>query len=314
MADTERKVLLTHRPRGTTTASGCASAFFIVFGLPFMAAGVLLGLVARGVIPARHSASFPDWVPQVMAVIFFAPGLFVSLMGVDSFLKNRRTRARQAEHPTEPWLVDAWEPEGTRDRPRATLGGQLGMTAFLALFLSPFNYVVFLQPQQDVPFFAKALVGLFDFILVLMIVGILSTLWHRARYGRSRLAFGSFPFFLGQGMNVRLTTGRPLGAFKNVVFTLRCIEERSETRRTTRGSTSSQTHCDQLWAEVVTLNESWALNEGEIPVSFHLPEGDLGTRLAESPARYWEIEVTADTPGLDYSAVFPVPVYARPRA
>ena len=313
MPDTERKPLLTHRPRGTTTTSGCASAFFILFGLPFMAVGVFLALVAHGVIPARQSRSFPEWLPQAAAAIFFAPGLFITLTGVNSIFADRRTRRRQAEHPNEPWLVDEWKPEGTRDRPRATLGGQLGLTTFMAVFLSPFNYFVFLQPGEDVPFFAKALVGLFDFILVLMVVGILTTLWHRARYGRSHLAFGSFPFFLGHSLSARLTTGRTLGSFQKLVFTLRCIEERTETRRTTRGSTSTQTHCDQLWAEVVTLNESWALNEGEIPISFHLPEGDLGTRLAESPARYWEIEVAADTPGLDYSAVFPVPVYARPR-
>lgn len=313
MADTERKHLPTHRPRGTTTAAGCASAFMILFGLPFMAVGVFIGLSAFGVISLTQSRGVPGWLPRAAAAIFFVPGFFITAMGVKSIFVNRRTRMRQAEHPGEPWLVDDWQAEGTKDQPRATLGGQLGLTAFMAVFLSPFNYFVFLEPGNDVPFFAKALVGLFDLFLVLMVVGILTTLWHRTRYGRSRLAFGSFPFFLGHSLSARLATGRSLGTFKKLVFTLRCIEERTETRRTTRGGVSSQTYCDQLWAEVVTLNESWALNEGEIPISFRLPEGDLGTRLAESPARYWEIEVTADTPGLDYSAVFPVPVYAQRR-
>jgi hypothetical protein len=34
--DTERKYLPAHPARGVTGGSGCASAFFIAFGLPFM--------------------------------------------------------------------------------------------------------------------------------------------------------------------------------------------------------------------------------------------------------------------------------------
>jgi hypothetical protein len=36
--------------------------------------------------------------------------------------------------------------------------------------------------------------------------------------------------------------------------------------------------------------------------------------LVEAPARYWELEVAAVTSGLDFGAVFPVPVYAVPRS
>ena len=191
----------------------------------------------------------------------------------------------------------------------------MATAAFVSVFLAPFNYFVFVDEERSsqAPFFAKALVGIFDAILVLMLVGILTTIWHRARYGRSRLAFGSFPFFLGQPLQVRLSTGRPLGAFKSLVLTLRCVEERTATTQTAKGR-STRIVCDQLWADEITLAESWALQEGEIPVSFRLPEGDYATRLAEPPVRYWEIEVTADTAGLDFRAVFPLPVYARPGA
>jgi hypothetical protein len=55
------------------------------------------------------------------------------------------------------------------------------------------------------------------------------------------------------------------------------------------------------------------LRGGDLPVSFKLPEGEFGTRLSEAPARYWELEVKADTPGLDFGALFLLPVYERPR-
>src|SRR6185503_4312602 len=132
----------------------------------------------------------------------------------------------------------------------------------------------------------------------------------QAKYGRARLAFQSFPFFLGETLTARLGTSRPIGRFKKLVFTLRCIEERTETRRTAKG-TSIQTVCDQLWADEVA-QDAGDLREGnEVTVRFDLPDGDYGTRLSEAPARYWELTVVADTPGVEFSAKFLVPVYAR---
>jgi hypothetical protein len=147
-------------------------------------------------------------------------------------------------------------------------------------------------------------------VLVLVVVGMVMTLVQQAKYGRARLAFPSFPFFLGDTLTARLGTSRAIGEFKKLTFTLRCIEERTETRRSgTR--TSIQTVCDQLWAEEVALGAGAVREGNEITVRFELPEGDYGTRLSDSPARYWELAVTADTPGLDFSARFLVPVYAR---
>jgi hypothetical protein len=183
--------------------------------------------------------------------------------------------------------------------------------AFMALLLAPFNYVTFLAPEKDVPFWARALVVFFDVILVLLVVGVVMTLVQQAKYGRARLSFQSFPFVLGERLSARLRTSRPIGQFKKLTFTLRCIEERTETSRVgTR--TSIKTVCDQLWADEVAL-EGGAVREGnEVPVVFDLPPGPaLGTRLSEAPARYWELAVEGDTPGLDFSAKFLVPVYER---
>ena len=160
------------------------------------------------------------------------------------------------------------------------------------------------------PTWARVLVGFFDLILVLWWSGIVMTLVQQAKYGRARLAFRSFPFFLGDTLAARLGTSRAIGEYKKLTFTLRCIEERTETTRS-GNKTTIRTVCDQLWADERSL-EGGALREGnEVPVSFDLPVGEYGTRLAEAPARYWELAVSADTPGLDFAATFLVPVYAR---
>lgn len=313
MPDTERKHLPAQHPRGVSGGSGCAAAFFILFGLPFMAAGTFLGLVAQGVIGATNQAAeLPAWLPWCLAVLFVGAGAFVSLkLGVGALVERSRLKARRERHPHEPWRADhRWDPAGASHSPGRSLPGQLAVLAFMTLLLGPFNYFTFYAPQEAVPFWARAVVVLFDVILVLVVVGIVLTVVHQAKYGRARLAFQSFPFFLGDKLTARLQTSRPIGAFKKMTFTLRCIEERTETTRS-GSKTTIRTVCDQLWADEVAL-EGGALREGhELPVSFDLPEGDYGTRLADPPARYWELAVAADTPGLDFGAQFLVPVYAR---
>ena len=46
--------------------------------------------------------------------------------------------------------------------------------------------------------------------------------------------------------------------------------------------------------------------------TFPVPRCDHGTRLSDRPPRYWELEVAANTPGLDLQARFLLPVYAEP--
>ena len=316
MADTERKPLPGQTPRGTSGGSGCAGAFFIAFGLPFMAAGaVVLVLAARGGLRTTDTGEpVPTWLPFSLALLFLGAGAFVTLkLGIGSLVDRSRLKARRALHPDEPWRADhAWDPAGATHNPGSSLPGQLAVTVFMAALLAPFNYFTFYEPRPDMPTWAKFLVGFFDLILVLVVVGIVMTLIQQAKYGRARLAYQSFPFFLGDRLSARIGSSRPIGQFKKMTFTLRCIEERTETTRS-GGKTTIRTVCDHLWSDEVSV-EGGAVREGnELPVSFELPSGDYGTRLAEPPARYWELVVVADTPGLDFSAKFLMPVYARGR-
>jgi hypothetical protein len=314
MPDTERKLLPGQTPRGTTGGSGCASAFFIVFGLPFMAAGVAIAVFAPGAktrTAAGEGPPMPDPLVYALALVFFVAGAFVLALGVRALIERSRVKARRERHPREPWLADhVWDAKGATHSPGASLPAQVATTAFVALFLAPFNYFVFYVPPADMPTWVRFLVGFFDLVVVLMVVGLVLTMVQHAKYGRSRLAFPTFPFYLGETFTARLGTSRAIGSFEKLTFTLRCIEERTETRRSGNG-TSVQTVCDQLWAEEVTLGAG-AVREGhEMTVRFDLPVGDYATRLSEPPARYWELAVAADTPGVDFSAKFLVPVYAR---
>src|SRR5688572_14491083 len=265
MADTERKPLLGQTPRGTSGGSGCAGAFFIAFGVPFMAAGALMGFVATGAIPASTAdgtARPPDWLIWSLVALFAGAGAFVTLkLGVGSLIDRSRLRARRAQHPDEPWRADhSWDPAGATHSPGSSLPGQVAVALFIAALLAPFNYFSFYAPPPDMPTWARLLVGFFDLILILVLAGIVMTLVQQAKYGRSRPALQSFPFFLGDKLSARLGSSRPIGQFKKMTFTLRCIEERTE-KSHSGGKTTIRTVCDHLWSDEVTL-EGGAVREG----------------------------------------------------
>ena len=314
MPDTERKTLLGRPSRGLASASGCGPAFLMAFGVPFMGVGVVGALVANGTIPlARRGAALPGWLGWAVSLIFFVPGFFVFAQGLKGLFDSFRLKRLREQHPNEPWLVEyPWDAQGIAADSRGGVLSQLGVMAFLVVFLAPFNYFVFFGPDaSDIPLMPRVMVGFFDLIPLLLVAGIFTTLWHGAKYGRSRLAFDSFPFYLGERLGARFSTSHAIGEFKSMTFTLRCVEEHAETYRTSSNSSSTQVRCDQLWADEIVLQQGGALYGDFVPLAFKLPEGDLGSRLVERPARYWELEVKADTPGLDFAATFLVPVYRR---
>ena len=70
--------------------------------------------------------------------------------------------------------------------------------------------------------------------------------------------------------------------------------------------------CYQLYHESRTLKGAEAEPSGKLSLEWDLPdEQELTATLSQRPARFWELEVKADTPGVDYHSRFLLPVYAR---
>jgi hypothetical protein len=44
-------------------------------------------------------------------------------------------------------------------------------------------------------------------------------------------------------------------------------------------------------------------------VKFDLPAGDLATQLSRVPPRYWQLELRAERPGIDYDVKLLLPIY-----
>jgi hypothetical protein len=136
---------------------------------------------------------------------------------------------------------------------------------------------------------------------------IIRSLMRRARFGRRTLHFARFPFLSGETLEASLDRRGALEAVPAITATLRCVQERYETRGAGRNRTQ-QVVCYELWSDTRTVEGA---GQPSFDFTFPIPPDAQGTALGERPARYWELDVTSgDVPGVDFAATFLVPVYA----
>jgi len=258
-----------------------------------------------GYLPLPSSNEAPPHLITALGAICAAAGAFLPIAGVQSYLRHRRLGRLRREHPDEPWLADyPWNREGDRQRPfREAMGSMIGLLVF-ALFLGPFNVLASMEPG----FLVGAVVYVADLV---WLGGVVRWCYQRARslkYGRAWVKYGSFPFFVGQTIRLRLGTHARLDSLQKIEVSLRFIRE--ESRDEGDGTTTVASRC---WLETLRFDPRDLRGATELPVRFQLPEGDYGTRLSEAEGRYWEVEMKGEAPGIDFAASFLVPVYAAAR-
>ena len=279
----------------------------IAFGTLFILAGS--GVVALAFLAGPERMHAPRGVIAMTGVIFVLAGLFVAANGIADLARKRAVAQRVAATPDEPWWWDyEWRREGVGNDTNREIVKAFGFAAFLELFLAPFHWIGFVGNGGPWIFAASAL--LFDCVAIGLVVRGIRLMLMRRRYGPSWLRFVSFPYHTGERMEASLDGFGGLAALPTLNATLRCVQERYETRGT-GDNRSTRVVCYALWSTSATIPRS---RKGTFDIAFDLPADAPGSALSERPARFWELALdTGDVPGVDYSASFLVPVYAPRR-
>jgi len=131
-------------------------------------------------------------------------------------------------------------------------------------------------------------------------------------YGRSTIQFETYPFYLGEDLVVHFEPPPQLVDYEQLVCTLRCLTNYQEQLVGTdhvgrpRGSI---TLARPLWSRKRKIARP---DEGrQVDLRFKLPDDQPETAMARKPPIYWELEIRAETSGIDYWAIFTVPVYRK---
>jgi hypothetical protein len=279
--------------------------------MPFIAVGVFVLLLSQGLldIKATTSNDAPPWLLTAFGGVFATAGLGVAWMGFAGVLRARGARKRKEEHPMEPWFWD--HPWDSRWAESGGLGPafQAFLTfLFLEAFLSMFHWWAFFSDERIIPL--MLFVGVFDLIALSILLGALYQLFQHFKYGTSRLHFARFPFRLGSAIEAGLEASRKIATAPSISLVLRYIEEVTETTGSGKNRSSHQVlYCLHEVKQELSSSQFDSGSEGEIPISIRLPPGEFANRLIDTPRRYWELEIKAETPGIDYAARFLLPVY-----
>ncbi|HUR94195.1 MAG TPA: hypothetical protein VMY76_06400 [Gemmatimonadales bacterium] len=284
-------------PRGATSpraAIGCLALFL----LPFAAGGAFAATQAFAAFRTG------DWTQAGFLAVFALVFGGVGFGGMGAVLVGSRKAeeaiVRQARHPEAPWLWRSdWAAQRVIDSSR---GGMWGAWAFTVLWnlISLPSAVLGVRSALTEGRHAALLVLLFPVVGVgLLIWAVRITLRYR-RYGESRFELATLPAAVGhtlEGM-VRTPPGlRPPDGFHAV---LSCI------RRVTTGGRNRSTSESVLWQEERRVPGA-AIG---VPIAFVIPADASPTDPGFSSTRtLWRLELSADVPGVDYSAAFEVPVF-----
>ncbi|MHC4811577.1 MAG: hypothetical protein ACYTFN_00675 [Planctomycetota bacterium] len=262
--------------------------------------------------PAQASRGVPPWIVQAVGGCFLAVGLLILLFGFRQWRRRRRQRDLLEQRPGEAWYADHdWDPQREYDD-----NSYVGFATFMVFFLSPFNWWAFVSDYGLLP--VKLIVGLFDLVLVCLVGVFVYRVVQILKYGRAYVRFGRFPYRLGEVINLHFGMRHDLRSFDRIKLQLRFVEEVFE--NTGHGQNrSARVAAYELWSdeEVVEMAEIGSgldMSGGEVEVSFQLPANhpEYLTSLAERPPKYWELWVHAEAIGVDFDAVFPLPVYLPP--
>ena len=101
--------LLNHPTQSATTIDGWKS---VLFGLPFLLAGVAIVGAALGLVHRQKNA--PDWLIGLIGFFFFSAGAFLVVHGLRGAARKAEYEQESATRPGEPWLADhPWQREGS---------------------------------------------------------------------------------------------------------------------------------------------------------------------------------------------------------
>jgi hypothetical protein len=301
-----RKELMNHAPQSVMPMSpGCA----VVFGLPFLLPGLFIMAMAGGLVEVEPSSkNAPDWVIGMAGTIFALAGAGIVGSGLAGMRRQAAMEERARRHAGQRWRIDHhWDERHLADRAASGLGRSFGLAIFLSIFLGPFNWWAFLSDESEA--FLVAIVSFFDLFLVGAIAYAIYSLIRKLRYGASRLVPRRWPATLGEVFEAELQVDAPVQG-KELVLTLRYVEEAIETRGSGKNR-SQQVVSYERYRSEARLPLAGATRTTRVSLAIPMPlEPDMENRLAASPASYWMLDVSAETPGVDYYAQFLLPAYS----
>ena len=307
---TDRRRRLTGRTERRGSRSGFSFVGALLFGGVFVAVGTCIVLLGAHIIPVDPgSVHAPYAILVICGACFAGAGLFVWGMASTQYKDDLHRRAAARRYGGSPALEDhAWDTRGFTPPRWSRAASTTAGAAFFTLFLSIFNWWAW---GAGGPWMVKAIVTLFDLVLVLVWWQAVVAIGRAVKFGGSRLAFDHFPYVMGEAISIRWIPPRGVARADKGSVTFRCIEEYWEERGTGKDRNRTLVH-DEVCAETQSFDSPQTFAPGRaVEFRFTLPADARPTKLNADRPVFWELEVKLSMPGLDFEESYLVPLYER---
>jgi hypothetical protein len=247
-------------------------------------------------------------VLPVFCISFILAGLVVWGMTWTQFAANRSRLEAARRFPSEPAFADyPWHPDGFAVSEWTGVVKAFAWAIGMTVFLSMFNWWAFGTVS---PWMVKGIVGLFDLITLAVWYQAVLQLLRAFKFGHSRIEFTSFPYRISKPILINWQPSRGVNRVNKGTFTLRCVEEWTETRGTGKNQTSTLVH-EEIWSAKWLIEQPCTISFNDsMELRYELPADALPTRLSADRPLFWELEVKLSLPGVGFNEAYLVPIYA----
>jgi len=296
--------------RGTRMGYPAGVGFAI--GIVFIAAGaaISLFLARKSAIQGQHYATHaPQWVPILFGAIFVVFGFLPLGMAWKQFAADRRRREAALRYPNEPALADyEWHPNGFEVSEWPAVAKAVASALVWTALVSIFNWGAF---HANGPLVFRVITTVLDVVGVMIWIGAGKQLLRALKFGHSRVEFAVFPYCPPKPVEIRWQPHKGIEVVNMGAFTLRCVEEWTESHGTGKSRTIVVIH-EEIWSAKWDLEQPRSFQpEEEMDLRFDLPADARSTQLAAKKPVFWELEVKLDLPLLGFKETYLVPVYSR---
>ena len=242
---------------------------------------------------------------MLFPLVFGGAGLGMLLWDRRAGREQKKRGNRKQLHPDQPWMwFDRWRTPEIAGQARTRMWVAIGFAIVWNLVSLP---VAFIVPGEVADGNHAALVGLlFPLIGVGLIVWAVREVIRHRRYGASTLYLESHPVPLGRRLRATLNIPARLQA-REVRLQLACAH-----RYTTRTGRKRTTREQVLWEDKQCARTRSGGGPGQTSarIEMRLP-ADQPVSSEENPRNriIWRLTATSEEPGVDYKAVFELPVF-----
>jgi hypothetical protein len=244
---------------------------------------------------------------MIFGAIFALVLIAIAIAIVFAVRSSRRTDARKAANPDQPWLWrEDWANRAIRDSSRGTM---IGIWIFAVVWSAiSFPLAVMVTPQVSRNNVAPVLVLLFPAIGVILLITAVYQTIRSARFGTSICHLDRVPIVPGRlfrgDLELKIDAAPPDG------YRLRLASINVVT--TGRGkSRSTREHL--LWDLEIVVDASSAMRSPmgtRVPFQFATPPDSHPTDHRDYNNRFvWRLSASAAMPGVDYKAQFDLPLF-----